>query len=678
MTGVPFLDRLGDALERAITPEPPRRRSWGPIAAVAAFAAVLGAGGLWWAIGAGSGEPRPDPVATTVTTVAGTTTTTEPPAPGTLPSTWGRVPGLESLSGGGFATLTSVIAVPDGFVAAGTVSSGGEIERAVVLRSADGVDWVELPGTGLEGSFVNDVAVGRGGELVAVGGAVDRAPVPRFWTFDGSGWVAGAVDQSIPAAQANVVVATASGFVAAGTGFTDVELSAQRPVVWVSADGTEWEERSPGSLSSPEADVSALAARDGRTVAGGLLSGREGSSEAAVWVSDDLDAWRFVALPTDTDGFAGVAGLTVGGPGWVAVGFEQRVGTAGAVWTSTDGSSWSRVPHDAELFGGDDQSHTRIQAVTATPAGLVAVGSRLLGPDSRKIIWTSPDGAAWERLDVAGPPRLDGATLAHDVATAAGTVVMVGGELSLGLDAAVPAAWTSPPPPGVAPDAPVVAAPPPPVPEADEVVVSVEPARATPGTRVRVDVDGPRGEDSMVWLVATDGAAVEACTAGARGGRQRWCHFRPGDVGATGAATYAVAVGDPAETGAGATLEVVPPGTVLVGLDGVYTPFLHPLVQQLSVRNHGDQPLDLTGWAVQAPAGTQRFAFPAATALGPGEVAIIFQGGPGGAVCQPDEPRFFYTCNQFEGGVGATAYWAGGAVVVDAAGEVRAEWAPPR
>ncbi len=677
MSDLPFLDRLGAALEEAITPEPPRRRNWGPVAAAAGFVVVLGAGALWWLVGAGSQDPRPDPVATTAAT---TTTTTGVTAP-ELPTEWGRVAGLESLAGGAFATLNSVVATADGFVAAGTVSAGGALDRSLVLRSADGVDWVELPGAGLEGAFVNDVAVGPAGGLVAVGGSVDEAPRSRFWTFDGASWVAAEVETSAPAGQANVVITTGEGFVAAGVAFADAELDGdQLPAVWFSADGAAWEERSPESFGAPnEADISALAESDGRVIAGGLLSTVEGRSEAAVWVTDDLDDWRFVALPTDTEGFAGVAGLARGGPGLVAVGFEQRTGTAGAMWTSEDGTAWRRVPHDAGLFGGDDQSHTRIQSVAAVPGGLVAVGSRLVGPDARKVIWTSADGITWGRADVAGPPLLDGATLAHDVAASAGVVVVVGAELSIGADVAVPAAWSAPPPEGVVADAPITAASAPPPPEDDDVRASVEPVRATPGTRVLVDIDGPPGQDSVVWLVGADGEATEACTAIARGGRQRWCRFRPADVGVTTAGIYDVGIDSPERPVAGATLELVAPGTRLVALDGVYTPFLGPLVQQLSVRNDGDQPLDLAGWAIQAPRiATQRFEFSPGTDLAAGEVAIVFQGGPGGGVYPPDEARFFYTCNHFEGGVGGTSYWTGGAVLVDPAGEVLAEWAPPR
>ena len=42
------------------------------------------------------------------------------------------------------------------------------------------------------------------------------------------------------------------------------------------------------------------------------------------------------------------------------------------VWTSVDGITWSRVPHDEAVFGGEGDQE--ISSVTAGGPGLVAVG----------------------------------------------------------------------------------------------------------------------------------------------------------------------------------------------------------------------------------------------------------------------------------------------------------------
>ena len=61
-------------------------------------------------------------------------------------------------------------------------------------------------------------------------------------------------------------------------------------------------------------------------------------------------------------------GLTVGGPGVVAVG---RDGSA-AVWVSVDGLDWSRVAHDEAVFGGD--GGPVMMGVYVGGPGVVAVG----------------------------------------------------------------------------------------------------------------------------------------------------------------------------------------------------------------------------------------------------------------------------------------------------------------
>ena len=63
-------------------------------------------------------------------------------------------------------------------------------------------------------------------------------------------------------------------------------------------------------------------------------------------------------------------GVTGTGQDLVAVGVS---GEGKAVWTSTDGITWSRVPHDEDVFGG--AAGLGMQSVTVRGQGLVAVGS---------------------------------------------------------------------------------------------------------------------------------------------------------------------------------------------------------------------------------------------------------------------------------------------------------------
>ena len=100
-----------------------------------------------------------------------------------------------------------------------------------------------------------------------------------------------------------------------------------------------------------------------------------------------------------------MTGVTVGGAGLVAVGSaglspEAPTGRASAVvWTSVDGLSWSRVPHDEAVFGGEgDQS---VRGVAVGGPGLVAVGNdgTYHGTgDGDAVVWTSVDGFSWSRV----------------------------------------------------------------------------------------------------------------------------------------------------------------------------------------------------------------------------------------------------------------------------------------
>jgi hypothetical protein len=117
------------------------------------------------------------------------------------------------------------------------------------------------------------------------------------------------------------------------------------------------------------------------------------TSNAAVWTSSDGITWSRV--PHDEaifggEGFQTMQSVTVGGPGLVAVGKDGPAGDQdAAVWTSSDGITWSRVPHDEEVFAGQ-----AMQSVTVGGPGLVAVGSDGLGA----AVWTSSDGNTWSQV----------------------------------------------------------------------------------------------------------------------------------------------------------------------------------------------------------------------------------------------------------------------------------------
>ena len=138
---------------------------------------------------------------------------------------------------------------------------------------------------------------------------------------------------------------------------------------------------------------------------------RAGTADAVVWTSPDGFTWSRV--PHDEAVFGGpgeqrMVSVTAGGPGLVAVGgvWEKLDGTYemsdAAVWTSPDGLEWSRVPHDEAVFarsgGLGDKNEQMVSVVTGGP-GLVAVGFDSVGDCGwNAAVWTSPDGLTWSRV----------------------------------------------------------------------------------------------------------------------------------------------------------------------------------------------------------------------------------------------------------------------------------------
>ncbi len=129
-----------------------------------------------------------------------------------------------------------------------------------------------------------------------------------------------------------------------------------------------------------------------------------GDGDAVIWTSPDGVSWSRV--PHDEAVFGGdgaqqIFSVTAGGPGLVAVGIDGTLDTEegnAAVWTSADGFTWSRVPHDEAVFGGAGEQ--RMLSVTSGGPGLVAVGFDWPADTDLvdAAVWTSPDGFTWSRV----------------------------------------------------------------------------------------------------------------------------------------------------------------------------------------------------------------------------------------------------------------------------------------
>jgi hypothetical protein len=91
-----------------------------------------------------------------------------------------------------------------------------------------------------------------------------------------------------------------------------------------------------------------------------------------------------------------MSSVIAAGPGLVAVGGERSPPMQGVVWTSVDGLTWTRIPPDSNgpLGGG------AMTDVAVSDSGLVAVGwvGWVGGLNSKAAVWTSTDGISWSRV----------------------------------------------------------------------------------------------------------------------------------------------------------------------------------------------------------------------------------------------------------------------------------------
>ena len=292
------------------------------------------------------------------TTVASTATSSEaPPVGDPEVKEWVQVPYSGGLVGSdGSQEMNGVTSWEGGFVAVG--ADGSDIGRnAAVWVSADGLEWSRV---------------------------VDPDGL------DNDGW------QSM-----NAVVAGGRGFVAVGTSAPG--LHKDDAAVWTSVDGQHWSRVADDSGvftgSGDHQMLDVVVGGPGFVAVGSVGSVDEGV--AAVWTSQDGLVWSRSDHDDGVFGGAGwqfMASVTLSGAGLVAVGGDGSGDDLdAAVWMSQDGLVWTRVADtDGALTGTGDQA---LASVTVGGSGLVAIGREKLGGDFDSVVWVSPDGASWTRID---------------------------------------------------------------------------------------------------------------------------------------------------------------------------------------------------------------------------------------------------------------------------------------
>ncbi|MBW2257620.1 MAG: hypothetical protein JRI25_23905, partial [Deltaproteobacteria bacterium] len=307
--------------------------------------------------------------------------------------------------------MSQVVAVGSGLIAHGYVQS---IHGSALWLSPDGYRWQRVPASALgdpEDDAEIKAMVAGGPGVVAVGSVVHPDGGPRvgaIWVSE-TGWswerIAhdGAVfgdPQSVMGwadGEISEVVVFDPGVVALG--HINGEMSLLR-----SADGYQWE-RVPlgpapfGDLAWRIGDIAA--GGPGLVAVGGIADPTEGewASDAAIWVSSDGIAWDRVPHSERLFGgpeCQGIKTLVVGGPGLVAFGATDLCSLddvpegTNRVWITADGYTWELVPHDDYLFGdGSLGWQQAINDAVVHDGRIIAVGQ-------------------WSRLtliDESAPPR---------------------------------------------------------------------------------------------------------------------------------------------------------------------------------------------------------------------------------------------------------------------------------
>jgi hypothetical protein len=369
-------------------------------------------------------------------------------APASLdPSAWVRAPSIEQPAGfmtaqtGVVITrgcapchpaidtlMTGVTGGPAGVVAVGWILQDFS---GASWRSTDGSTWTFTGGFPAQ-TLLSAVAV-NAGRYEAVGRNGNGATA---WTStDALTWqkVASPAFSASPL-RLTSITPWKGGFVAGG--YKGNEFFSADAVMWISPDGLTWTQATD-SAALHDARVWGVAAGPSGLVAVGQTGSTDTPGPAIIWTSKDGLTWTRVPDGPVFEGGRLRAVASIPTIGFVAVG-EDLNGDTGIVWVSKDGRSWRRAPADP-IFGRAG-IQVRMYAVTSGLNGVVVAGTLDAGVQyGEAAIWTSSDGLAWKRVP-DGPEFLD-----NEVNAAAAwndKVVLVGDRGAP--DAYQATAWLSP------------------------------------------------------------------------------------------------------------------------------------------------------------------------------------------------------------------------------------------
>ena len=364
------------------------------------------------------------------------------------PATVARRPAVDVyFSPNGLAwTFAATLGAAPGFIA-GTVNGGpdgavvtGQAGTALTaFVSANGRAWRQTRPFGTAASqTVSGAALAPDGAVVTAGTGAGPDSRQPLITLTGTGAAADRVDiaKIQGAVEAQVAV---NGLAAQGSTQVAVGSANGFPAAWTSVNGgiswTRATGAAPAVLSRPGSQqlTGVTHGTMGWLAVGGVVA--SAAEHPVVVVSADGSSWQAV----DTEPVFGGPGLftqaaAANGQGYVIVGYQRikqvrggrvvSVRTVAAAWWSAALAGWQRagtVPSAGAAGALDGAGDRQMLAVTAGPAGFVAVGSHGDQPSA----WTSAGGKTWRQADLPLPVGSARAVLQH-VASIGRTIAAVG------------------------------------------------------------------------------------------------------------------------------------------------------------------------------------------------------------------------------------------------------------
>ncbi|MEU5876602.1 hypothetical protein [Spirillospora sp. NPDC047279] len=149
-----------------------------------------------------------------------------------------------------------------------------------------------------------------------------------------------------------------------------------------------------GGSDGLDQSINAVASAQGMAIAVGSETGGLNPRPRFLVSTDNGQNWQ-VATVTAKDGAPATGNgpdAVFGVPGaWVALASSN---SAENVWTSKDGRAWTQLGAAAGVFVAGD----KIEQITRSAAGFIAVGHRQQGSKTLPLLWRSADGATWRRV----------------------------------------------------------------------------------------------------------------------------------------------------------------------------------------------------------------------------------------------------------------------------------------